>query len=88
MLSYSENLEFISISCTEPVKFNQIEPGDIQISISGPLAPYEFEFNVNTSTGFEIGKISETFGIHLNFKSSLYGNNQGNLVINSFSKSC
>lgn len=66
------------VSCTETVQFYDINPGDINVTIDGPLAPYQFDFEVGESTGFVSGTQSKTFKIKINLKSSLYGNEQGN----------
>ena len=70
----------VTISCSEEVTFVRLEPGDIKVSITGPLAPYDFEFTVNESTGFEVGKSSKTFEIHLTYKTSLAGGDKGKYI--------
>ena len=60
------------------MQFYDIKPGDINITIDGPLAPYEFDFQVGETTGFVPGTQSKNFKIKIDFKSSLYGNDQGN----------
>lgn len=60
------------VTCTETVRFNEIDD-HIDISISGPLGPYEFSYTIDETTGYTVGDLSDKFYIKFNFDSSLAG---------------
>lgn len=66
-----------NIAFTEEVRLGVYSEGDLEVEIEGPLAPYEFKFYVDESTGYEAGKIKENFKIRFEFLSSLLGDHQG-----------
>ena len=73
-----------TIAFTERVFLSTLGPNDITVEITGPYAPYEFDFVIDQTTGYientQLGK----FGILLDFKSSLIGNNEGKNQIMNF----
>lgn len=64
------------VICSESVQLNQIQDGDITIEISGPLAPYQFSYAIDETTGYEVGDIVISYLIEFTFETSLYGDNQ------------
>jgi len=66
------------LACTENATFAELSEGDITVEITGPLAPYEFEFYINQTTGYVPGSIGYQFRIQFEFKSTLLGDNRGN----------
>ncbi len=67
-----------SMALTENVTFGEIAEGDISVEINGPLAPYEFTFLIDSSTGYIAGEVGDHIKIQFAFLSSLAGLNQGN----------
>ena len=66
-----------SIAFTENVTLGELSEGDVTIIIKGPLSPYEFNYFINTSTGYTEGETVEKFRIQFEFLSSLAGYNKG-----------
>jgi len=62
-----------NIAFTESIVLQSLEPNDLQISMEGPLAPYEFDFEISPATGYVVGNTVKSFKIKLKFKTSLYG---------------
>ena len=79
--SISSVTHTISIACDEKVRFNEIEDNDLEISISGPLSPYQLEYTINSTTGYVVNSTGYSFRIQLKFLSSLLGNDQESILI-------
>lgn len=72
----------MTITCTETVVFGALSPGDISISISGPLSPYKFTYVLDETTGFIEGDESEKFYVQFTFLTSFIGGNQETIRLN------
>ena len=72
-----------SIAFTENVTLGNLNDGDLEITISGPLSPYEFNYYLNESTGYTVGKVTDKFKIQFEFLSSLAGYNKGRVPLHS-----
>lgn len=62
-----------------------MQSGDIEVKIDGPLAPYDFDFKVDETTGFIPGNTGRSFEIMLTFKSSLVGGDEGKYKLSQYS---
>jgi hypothetical protein len=67
-----------TIVCDENVTLAPYSEGDITIEITGPYAPYTFNFYINETTEYVAGSTSDKFRIQFEFLSSLAGYNLGN----------
>lgn len=79
--SISSETHLMKISCTETVKFNEIDNSDLSIEIDGPLSPYKFDYVIDSSTDYIIGAVGSSFGIQFEFLSSLYGDLKETITI-------
>ena len=79
--SISQKTYRVNIACDEGVRFNTIQDDDVTVTIEGPLSPYEFEFIIDETTGFETGQLDDQFYIQFEFLSSLFGENEELLTI-------
>ena len=79
--SISSVTHAISIACDEKVRYNEITDGDLDISISGPLSPYQLEYAIDSTTGYVVNTTGYSFRIQLKFLSSLLGNDQETILI-------
>ena len=66
-----------SVVFSEEVLLEPLLDGDITVDIDGPLKPYEFEFIVKESTGYNENISTKILFVQFDFKSSLLGNNKG-----------
>ena len=79
--SISSVTHAISIACDEVVRFNEITDSDLDISISGPLSPYQLEYTIDSTTGYIVNTTGTSFKIQIRFLSSLLGNDQETILI-------
>ena len=71
----------ISIACDEEVRFNEITDSDLDISISGPLSPYQLEYTIDSTTGYVVNSTGSAFRIKIKFLSSLLGNYKETITV-------
>jgi hypothetical protein len=81
-LTYISSSSYLgTIVWDENVTLAPYSEGDITIEITGPYAPYTFNYFINETTGYEAGSISDKFRIQFEFLSSLAGYNSGNCCL-------
>ena len=73
----SSSTYLASVAFSENVTFAAYSEGDISISIEGPLAPYKFNFTINSTTEYVTGQVKNRFKIQFEFLSNLAGEHQG-----------
>jgi len=66
-----------SLGFTESVILEELEVGDIVVTIEGPLKPYKFSYVIGPSTGYIAGKTVQSFFVQFNMKSTLLGKYDG-----------
>ena len=77
----------MAVIFSEQVRFGEISEGDLELSIMGPLSPYQFDYTISNETGYEVGGQGKSFFIAIEFKSSLLGGNRETLSLTIHNRS-